>query len=832
MYCDKCGAENRDEAEYCVSCGVKLSDLKTPLPDDVQPADRSAGVSEDDFTEGFKQAVSGRYEILRELGRGGMAIVFLAKDTRLERNVALKLLPREISRDKTFTERFMREARISAKLSHPNIIPIHDVDSVGDFTYYSMSYIDGISLAQIIKKGGAINPKILSRLGIQICFALQQAHDKGVIHRDIKPENILINKKRMPVVVDFGIARAKSDSRLSSTGMFIGTPQYMSPEQIKGGELDHRSDLYSLGGVLYEMAVGKPAFRAEDTAALMYKQVHEPPTPPHIVNPRISPTLSALIMKALAKNPDDRPQSAKELGRMLHEFTQTGDIAGLEPAVPKKSVDEEKDAAVTVQEIDEIVQNVKDDSKTVLMKDTGDKEKFVTPDKEAQTGTVAMKSPPKKKQQETKEKRTKKKGAPFLLSGIVVVGVLGMLAYGAFSLLNKSRTPVSPPLMQAPREESGDDVKAPQTSPSADVPPVIERNTPRKREIKRQETEQAEPPRPSIPLKTADKPASESLTEQGLSEEKPATSVSPISTSPTESRDVPELSVTDRPSTGAAEQPVNTVPAPETVERSTEQPAGSGRLASRDIPDTSLPPVREPEPPGADSVVTISWVKVPGGTFEMGDSIGDIRKELLCTPVHRVTVSPFELSRTEITVSQYAVFLRETGRAIPDEWDKQLVRPERPVIFVSWQDANAFARWAGARLPTEAEWEFAARGGVSGRKYPWGSEPPQGRANLGHPWNNGQGWDEYLVPPGQFQANSYGLADMAGNVWEWTADRFGQYRPGLSINPAGSDSGSLRVMRGGAWNSTENFVRNAVRGPSNPEVKGPHIGFRIARDTR
>ncbi|MCD6308475.1 MAG: protein kinase, partial [Candidatus Latescibacteria bacterium] len=270
MFCDKCGTENRDEAEFCTNCGNRLGrEGGTP----VRPSSRvdAPAGSELDYIERFKAAVSGRYEVIREIGRGGMAIVFLAKDTRLERKVALKLLPQEIAMDKNFTERFMREAKISAKLAHPNIIQIHDVDNDGEFTYYSMSYIEGISLAQIIKKGGALAPKIVTRLGIQICFALQQAHEKGVIHRDIKPENILINKKRMPIVVDFGIARAMSDSRLSSTGMFIGTPQYMSPEQIQGTEVDARSDIYCMGVMLYEMATGKPPFRSGDTASLMYK---------------------------------------------------------------------------------------------------------------------------------------------------------------------------------------------------------------------------------------------------------------------------------------------------------------------------------------------------------------------------------------------------------------------------------------------------------------------------------------------------------------------------------------------------------------------------------
>ena len=564
----------------------------------------------------------------------------------------------------------------------------------------------------------------------------------------------------------------------------------------------------------------------------MYKQVHEPPVPPHTLNPRVPRPLSDLIMVALAKDPDNRPQSAKELGRMLHEFSQTGELAGLELAEPAQSFNSVKDESTTVMDVENITDKVEDETKTVLMKDSGEGNKSEDSGKKDKTDTVSMKAPPKKILSEKKRKEREKKGVPLILKGIMMFGILGIVALGSLSFFNKLHTPVPSTDIPTQQQEDAGDVESTQTSPPEDAPPVIERKTPRKRELKRQEPEQTEPSTPKVPLKTPTGSSSAQSTDRQPPDEKPATPVSSTSASSTENSDMAISSVPERSSSGITEQPVKTNPQPDTDSRLREEPSNSERLASRDTPETRRPPVREPEPPVIDSAVTISWVKVPGGTFEMGDSIGDIRKELLCTPVHRVTVSPYEISRTEITVSQYAVFLRDTGRAVPDEWDRQLLQPDRPVIFVSWQDANAFARWADARLPTEAEWEFAARGGESGQKYPWGSNQPQGRANLGHPWNNGQGWNEYLVPPGQYPANGFGLFDMAGNVWEWTSDRFGQYSPGLSINPAGSDSGSLRVMRGGAWNSTENFVRNAVRGPSNPEVKGPHIGFRIARDAR
>ncbi|MBT4483864.1 MAG: protein kinase [Candidatus Latescibacteria bacterium] len=318
MFCDKCGTENRDGANFCAGCGSQMPKNITPasLPGAKSP---QTDGGEESYIKNFSEAVSERYNIIRELGRGGMAIVFLAEDKRLERKVALKLLPQEFSYDENFAQRFLREAKISAKLLHPNIIQIHDVETSGDFYYYSMTYVEGISLDQIIKKSGALKPKVIAKTCVLVSFALQHAHDHGIVHRDIKPENIIINKKRQPIVVDFGIAKAQRSAKLSQTGLFIGTPMYMSPEQIKAENVDSRSDIYSLGCVLYKMATGETPFHGLQQTALLYKQVNEMPPPPQELNQTIPPELSAIIMKTLQKDPGDRYQSASEVGKALHE---------------------------------------------------------------------------------------------------------------------------------------------------------------------------------------------------------------------------------------------------------------------------------------------------------------------------------------------------------------------------------------------------------------------------------------------------------------------------------------------------------------------------------
>ena len=262
------------------------------------------------------------------------------------------------------------------------------------------------------------------------------------------------------------------------------------------------------------------------------------------------------------------------------------------------------------------------------------------------------------------------------------------------------------------------------------------------------------------------------------------------------------------------------------------------QLASIPKPEAErIPPVKLPEEKvekiselPVKTVATINWIPISGGTFVMGDSQGDMEEQMMNRPVFRVTISNFEMSRDEITVEQYAVFLRDTNHPRPDNWELQLKYPKRPVVFVSWNDAVAFASWAGARLPTEAEWEYAARGKLTGMKYPWGDNEPADRANYNNEWENGKGWIKYLKESGSYPPNRFGLNDMSGNVYEWCYDWFGPYSGGLSTNPTGAESSLYgRVARGGGWNSGSKYIRNSVRGPLNPDDTFPHTGFRIAR---
>jgi serine/threonine protein kinase len=277
-----------------------------------------------------EQALSATYELDCEIGRGGMGIVYRAKDRRLKRFVAIKLLPPELSFRRDIRSRFLKEAETAAQLSHPNIVPIYSVDEVGNLVFFVMACIDGDNLARKLQLRGPLPIEDVRRWVQEVGDALAYAHSRGVVHRDIKPDNILLDGiDGRALVTDFGIARAASDSgegaRLTATGMAIGTPAYMSPEQASGDrDLDARSDLYSLGIVAYQMLCGEPPFLGNTTPALLVKHLAEAPVPISQRRPDVPPDLAAVVMKLLEKNPDHRFQSSSDMLQVL----RTGVIPG------------------------------------------------------------------------------------------------------------------------------------------------------------------------------------------------------------------------------------------------------------------------------------------------------------------------------------------------------------------------------------------------------------------------------------------------------------------------------------------------------------------------
>ncbi|MFH8981321.1 Stk1 family PASTA domain-containing Ser/Thr kinase [Streptomyces varsoviensis] len=263
--------------------------------------------------------LGGRYELGSVLGRGGMAEVYLAHDTRLGRTVAVKTLRVDLARDPSFQARFRREAQSAASLNHPSIVAVYDtgedyVDNVS-IPYIVMEYVDGSTLRELLHSGRKLLPERSLEMTIGVLQALEYSHRAGIVHRDIKPANVMLTRTGQVKVMDFGIARAMGDSgmTMTQTAAVIGTAQYLSPEQAKGEQVDARSDLYSTGCLLYELLTVRPPFVGDSPVAVAYQHVREEPQPPSNFDPEITPEMDAIVLKALTKDPDYRYQSADEM---------------------------------------------------------------------------------------------------------------------------------------------------------------------------------------------------------------------------------------------------------------------------------------------------------------------------------------------------------------------------------------------------------------------------------------------------------------------------------------------------------------------------------------
>ena len=271
----------------------------------------------------FQAALAGRYSLERELGRGGMGVVYLAREVRLDRPVAIKLLPPSKASDPKLRERFLREARTAAKLSHPNVIPIYAVEEIGEFVFFAMAYVEGETLTERVRRRGPLPPSEAARVLRDVAWALAHAHGQGVIHRDVKPDNILLESSGRVLVADFGIAGVVAGAGALAGGEVIGTPEFMSPEQALGEATDARSDLYSLGIVGYFILSGTLPFEAEKATEVLAKQVTEPAPALGRIAPVVPRRLAQAIDRCLSKDRADRPDGtaalAEQLGQALEQ---------------------------------------------------------------------------------------------------------------------------------------------------------------------------------------------------------------------------------------------------------------------------------------------------------------------------------------------------------------------------------------------------------------------------------------------------------------------------------------------------------------------------------
>jgi len=333
MNCPQCDLENPADSRYCSRCGTKITPSgKITIPRDAPPSIKK------EFKVG--STFAGRYLIIEELGKGGMGTVYKVMDKEVDEKIALKFLNPEVAANEKTITRFRNELKTARKISHKNVCRIYDLSKGKGIYYITMEYVPGDDLKHVVRMMGQFGIGKALFIAKQVCEGLVQAHKKGIVHRDLKPQNIMLDREGNARIMDFGIARSLETKGVTDTGMMIGTPEYMSPEQVEGKEADQRSDIYSLGVIIYEMVTGRIPFDGETALSIALKHKNEAPRDPREFNNKIPEALSQVILSCMEKAGDSRYQTAEELLSELNKVE--GDLPTSERFVPIEEPEAEK----------------------------------------------------------------------------------------------------------------------------------------------------------------------------------------------------------------------------------------------------------------------------------------------------------------------------------------------------------------------------------------------------------------------------------------------------------------------------------------------------------
>lgn len=827
----------------------------------------------------------GKYILESMVGRGGMAEVYKSRHPDLDREVAIKILHPYLTDTTDFVERFRREARAAAALRHPNIIQIFDFDVTDDGLYYMvMEFIDGESFDAYLQQQNGPVPEAKSlELYQQICGALQVAHERGIVHRDIKPANIMLDKQQRPYIGDFGIAQIVGDTRLTQSGMTSGTPQYMSPEQVTGDEISPATDIYAMGIMLYRLMSGRLPFEGGNPATVMMNHVTEPPERPSLFAPDLSPAIESVILKAIAKEPSDRFQDAAELGSALEAAAGSGTAVAI-PTSPTKP-EAVAAAAATLQQTavtpEPPATIITETSRTptwvwpvlvvgalalvavgfLLARGNGNEVEATavtnaTTDNEltaADTTGTAVTSPGQP-------------ALPAAIPGMVFIpSTTFMMGNNEGNSDERPEHEVTVDGFFIDETEVTNEAYAEFVSATnRDLPAAWQQPEPSVWEVTAAEPFIAGNHEDRFMFDGADvQPATGSLSmtldadnEVGLVtavftgtiEPNPGQTLSgefrveqhtfsPGPTNPAfqeggigdfvrmhgqsgmELMQYPEM-VAYIGTWGAADVFLDDellyddvgihIMYSDGVRDDAEQFVfdGNGRCCF----DPSNPADSSLDENGREISVWVFPGSSQGYSYDYGD-------DALAGETAADEPTWFAVYYNQVTEIKAPAFTGPTS--FPEG------EAEHPVGGVSWDDAVAYCEWRDGRLPTEAEWELAARG-QDGLLYPWGNESGE-QANYAD-------WNDATLPVGSFpDSNSpFGLLDMAGNVWEWTADWYSPtyYADSPADNPSGPETGEVKVARGGGFRLLDilglDEARSTHRLPLPPDVQSADVGFRCA----
>lgn len=720
----------------------------------------------------------GEYFVFERIGAGSMAEVYKALQPSMDRMVGIKILSPALSHDAQFVARFRREVQIVASLEHPHILPVIDFGERDGTLYLVMRYVNGGTLHDLIEKGPMPVQTVLRYL-TEIGEALDYAHGRRVVHRDIKPRNVLLDQQGNPFIADFGLAKLIEGGGITNSGLeMIGTPHYMSPEQARGLPVDGRSDLYSLGVVLHQMFTGRVPYEADSTVGIVMKHISAPVPDITTTWPELPEALNPVMRRAIAKDPAERFQSAQALTGAVAEALGTAVLSG---PILSRALDQSRS---TRPSLFSRRGGLTFWRKLMLLarwlarrlQPGGD------PGPE-RFGDLFRRLFP------TRRQRNLVWGS-LLLVAVMLVGLPSLLSG------------VSPGTATAP-------------PPAATAAPAV---TP-------------DPPPTAAPA-SVDRAATSIALAQG---QRAGTATAAASRAAA--------------GTAAAQTALTATAAAATVVAS---PTASAVIWATD---------------------GMSLVYVAPGAFLFGSAEADRAAADDERPQVLVHMDGFWIDHTEVTVEQFRGFAGATGYQTDAERgccesayaepgglvyspDPLYVRnaswrlpqgsgapeaaPRHPVVQVSWNDAAAYCAWTGRRLPTEAEWEKAARG-ASGLIYPWGNEFDGRRLNYCDT-NCAAAWhgtiDDTFARTGTVGvfatgASPYGALDMAGNVAEWVNDfyDFRGYGSVPTASPPGLSSGLTHVLRGGSWLDPLERVRAAARSSDVPDARNNLSGFRCAVST-
>ena len=746
----------------------------------------------------------GRYRILRELGRGGMGAVYQARHTVMDRQVVIKVINKSLLDQPDALERFRREVQ-AAQLSHPNIVTAYDAEQAGDLHLLVMEFVPGQSLAEVLQKQGPLPVAHACHYARQAALGLHHAFERGMVHRDIKPANLMLTPRGQVKILDFGLAKVVKENRpkqaLTALNSYMGTPEYSAPEQATDARsADIRADLYSLGCTLYCLLAGRPPFQEDTPVKTILAHLEKEPAPLPELRPDVPPGLWAVVARLLAKDPARRYQTPAEVAQALAPFCRRGGKPGpVPPGAPKP-------LGVAAPAMG------KAGPAGVFQVPTVPPGQARAPAVPAREQTAATPSQGDVRAGLGASAGRKRSGRRWvaLAGALGCVGLLVLVAFGlgglvALSLSTKLADShgMPPPEPLAVADTATSRPSPAETKPSAPPPSVAD--TARAQGRRHDDPPAAPPPLP------------------------PVADTAPTSPGETKRSTPPPPPVADTVPGGG-------LPLPALLDC-----MGAAEVSAVEVKKAQAAWARYLGRPVEETVeiadgVKMTFVLVPPGTFRIGSPAGEEGRSDDET-LHEVTLAePFDLGQTEVTQAQYQA---QTGQN-----PSYFQGPDLPVETVSWEEAHDYAARLTKqrsdhhvyRLPTEAEWEYACRGGrppsqpfgvgdgraLSSREANLDGRYPYGGADRG----------PYLgssCPVGAYPENALGLFDMHGNVWEWCADWYGPYPRGAVTNPTGPSEGSDRIIRGGSWFGSAGSCRAAYRRRFLPGYRLSYLGFRLAR---